>query len=199
LLVEHAQLLPRESGLTQRLKDLVRPWLWLRHAPAEFQRNVEAWAKGGPGPRGWTRTGPPIETPECRLTWVRRRLIEADECLAKNRPEMDRWHLGFLKTYVSGGDLRNTGYWHEYLVPRLGPEGAARKAARFIALYETIAARGCRPGTYVWLADLASAPGLQEHFGFRYFRFDGAHRLSCMVTLGIREIPCMVFSVRAKT
>ena len=40
---------------------------------------------------------------------------------------------------------------------------------------------------------------LESHFGFRYFRFDGAHRISCMYMLGIRQIPCMVFSVRSKT
>lgn len=199
MLVEHAHLLPKESRLTQRVKDLVRPWLSLRKAPGEFQDNLVAWREGGPGPRGWTRTGPPIQTPDCTLTWVRRRLVEADDCFAKNRAEIERWHLAFLKTYVNGGDLRDTAYWHEYLVPRLGPEGAERKAAGFTALYESIAARGCRPGTYAWVADLASAPGLQSHFGFRYFRFDGAHRISCMYMLGIRQIPCMVFSVRTKS
>jgi hypothetical protein len=199
LLVEHAQLLPKESGLTQRLKDLVRPWLRLRHAPAEFQRNLVAWRVGGPGPRGCTRIGPPIQTPDCTLTWVRRRLIEADECFAKNRAEIERWHLAFLKAYVNGADLRDTAYWQEYLVPRMGPDGAERRAARFTNLYDSIAARGCHPGAYAWLADLASAPGLESHFGFRYFRFDGAHRISCMYMLGIRQIPCMVFSVRIKT
>lgn len=199
MLVEHAQLLPKETGLTPRLKDFVRPWLSLRKAPGEFQSNLEAWRKGGPGPRGWTRTGPPIQTPDCTLTWVRRRVLEADECLAKNRAEMERWHLAFLKAYVNGGDLRETAYWHEYLVPRMGPDRAEWRAARFTALYDSIAARGCRRGTYSWVADLASAPGLQSYFGFRYFRFDGAHRISCMYMLGIRQIPCMVFSVRAKT
>ena len=131
--------------------------------------------------------------------WAWPRLVDAEECFAKNRAETIRWHVGFLKTYVNGGDLRDTAYWLEYLMPRFSLEYAAKKAARFIALYESIASGGCRPGTYVWLADLASAPGLQERFGFRYFRFDGAHRLSCMYTLGITQIPSMVFSVRTKS
>ena len=112
---------------------------------------------------------------------------------------MTRWHLEFLKTHLKGGDLHGTAYWSEYLVPRFSQEGAEKKAARFIALYESMATGGCRPGTYVWLADLASVRGLPGYFGFRYFRFDGAHRLSCLYMQGIRRIPCMVFSLRTKT
>ena len=110
---------------------------------------------------------------------------------------MARWHVAFLQTYLCGGDLRATAYWLEYLVLRFGRDGAERMSARFIALYESMAAGGWRPGTYVWLADLASARGLEAHFGFRYFRFDGAHRLSCLHVLGVRRVPCMVFSVRS--
>ncbi len=80
--------------------------------------------------------------------------------------------------------------WHQL---RLVPAGAQAQAGNLVN------ARGCHPGAYAWLADLASAPGLESHFGFRYFRFDGAHRISCMYMLGIRQIPCMVFSVRTKT
>lgn len=200
MLVPPAQLVLKDGLLQglEGLKGLGRLWLSMRGAQAEFQRNVADWAKGGPNPRGFTREGPPIPTPDCELTGVSHQLIDADECFAKNRPQTMRWHVAFLQTYVSGGDLQATAYWREYLGVRLSPEAAQKKASRFTALYDTIAARGCRPGSYVWLADLASAPGLQSHFGFRYFRFDGAHRLSCLYVLGARQIPCLVFSVRTQ-
>lgn len=196
MVFEPAHLLVKDS-FAQRLKGLLRGWLVSIHrAEGEFQRNLADWSRGGPGPRGWTRTGPPVQTPECHLVGVKRRLIDADDCLAKNRAETLRWHVGFLGTYRSGGDLRETAYWREYLQLRFSPEVAAQRSARFVALYENIARHGCRPGSYAWLADFASAPGLQPHFGFRYFRFDGAHRLSCQYVLGIRQIPSLVFSLR---
>jgi len=196
VLVPPARLLLKE-GLRQGLRGIGRAWRSLRWAPPEFQRNLVDWRQGGPSPKGWTREGPPIATPECDLIGVKEQLVDADECFAKNRAETARWHLGFLQTYLRGGDLRSTAYWLEYLMTRFPAEGAQRKADRFVALFESIAAGGCRPGSYVLLADLASAPGLERHFGFRYFRFDGAHRLSCMYMLGTRQIPCLVFSVRS--
>ena len=152
---------------------------------------------GGPGQRGWTRTGPAIPTPDCSLVWMRRRVLEIDDCFAKNRAEAERWHLAFLRTYISGGDLHGTAYWHEYLLPRFSRELSERKVAKFIALYESIASGGYRSASYPWIADLSTA-GLEGYFGFRYFRFDGSHRLACLRTLGIRQAPCLVFSVRCK-
>jgi hypothetical protein len=188
-----------KEGVTRRLKEFARPWLALSRAQSEFQKNLSEWAKGGPGPRGWTRTGPSLQTPECRLVWIRRRLLEIDDCFAKNRAETARWHLAFLKTYLSGGDLHNTAYWLEYLVPRFSREVAEQKSARFVALYESIASGGYRPRSHVWVADLGSAPGLESYFGFRYFRFDGCHRLACLHTLGISTVSCSVFSVRCNS
>jgi len=196
MLVPPAQVLLK-AGLTQGLKGVARAWRSLRGAEPEFQRNLVDWRQGGPKPKGFTREGPPIPTPDCQLIGVRQQLVDAEECFAKNRAEMARWHLAFLQTYVRGGDLRGTAYWLEYLLARLSPEAAAQKAARFTALYDGIATGGCRPGSHVLLADLASAPGLQSYFGFRYFRFDGAHRLSCLYLLGTRRIPCLVFSLRS--
>jgi len=185
-----------KAGLAQGLKGIARAWRSFRRAEPKFQRDLADWRQGGPKPQGWTREGPPIPTPDCELLAASQHLVDAEECFAKNRAEVARWHLAFLQTYVRGGDLRGTAYWLEYLPARLSPEAAEQKAARFTALYDSIASGGCRPGSYVLLADLASIPGLQRHFGFRYFRFDGAHRLSCLYLLGTRQIPCMVFSLR---
>ena len=198
MLVPPAQLLWKE-GLTQGLKGIARAWRSFRRAEPEFQKNLVDWRQGGPKPKGWTREGPPIPTPDCELVAAREQLVDADECLAKNRAEMARWHLAFLQTYVHGGDLRGTAYWLESLLARLSPQAAEQKAARFTALYDSIASGGCRPGSYVLLADLGSVPGLQRHFGFRYFRFDGAHRLSCLYLQGTRQIPCLVFSLRTNS
>jgi len=185
-----------KEGLSQGLRGIARTWRSFHRAGPEFRRNLVDWREGGPNPTGWTRTGPPIETPDCELVAAREQLVDAEECFAKNRAEMVRWHLAFLQTYVRGGDLRGTAYWLEYLLSRLSPEAAEKKAAGFTALYDSIASGGCRPGSYVLLADLGSVPGLQRYFGFRYFRFDGAHRLSCLYLQGTRQIPCLVFSLR---
>ena len=197
MLVPPARLLLKQ-GLTQGLKGITRAWRSFRRAEPAFQRNLDDWRQGGPKPKGWTREGPPIATPDCELVAARQQLLDAEQCFAKNPAEMARWHLAFLETYLRGGDLRGTAYWLEYLLARLSPEAAEHKAARFTALYDSIASGGCRPGSYVLLADLGSVPGLQRHFGFRYFRFDGAHRLSCLYMLGTRQIPCLVFSLRAR-
>lgn len=185
-----------KQSLTKKARDLVGGWLSLRGAEKEFQKTLADWSLGGPKAGGWTRTGPPIGVPGCTLAWPRRGVVEAHDCFAKNRPEMARWHLAFLETYLSGGDLEGSAYWREYLLTRLSREAAAQKSARFVALFESLAADGRHHGRRVWLADLASIRGLPRHFGFRYFRFDGAHRLACLYTLGIRQIPCLVFPLR---
>lgn len=125
--------------------------------------------------------------------------MDIDHCFAKNRAETARWHLAFLKTYVSGGDLYRTAYWLEYLRPRFSQEISEQKVAKFVALYDAIASGGYRTASYPWIADLGTAPGLESYFGFRYFRFDGCHRLACLHTLGVRKVPCLVFSVRGSS
>src|SRR5690606_3806512 len=87
------------KGVTRRLKDLARPWLAVRGAQSEFQRNLRDWEQGGPLPTGWTRTGPPVQTPACRLKGMSLQQLDAGECFAKNRAEAERWHVAFLKTY----------------------------------------------------------------------------------------------------
>jgi hypothetical protein len=154
------------------------------------------WRQGGPKPKGWTREGPPIPTPDCELVAAREQLVDADECLAKNRAEMARWHLAFLQTYVRGGDLRGTAYWLEYLLSRLIPARPRRKSSRIHRLVRQHCLGRVPSRKLCLLADLGSVPGLQRYFGFRYFRFDGAHRLSCLYLQGTRQIPCLVFSLR---
>jgi hypothetical protein len=185
------------DSAARRIKEYVRAWLSLFKAQAEFQKNLIAWAKGGPRPRGWTRTGPCLQIPECKLCGIRRRLLEVDDCFAKNPAEIARWHIAFLKTHLSGGDLHGTAYWCEYLAPRFSREVSEQKCARFVALYKRIAAYGYLAGSYPLVADFGAAPGLQSHFGFRYFRFDGSHRLACLHVLNVRQVPCLVFSVRS--
>lgn len=195
MVLERPYAVAKES-LAQKLRGFVRGWLSIRKAEGEFQRNVVDWRRGGPAEHGgWTRVGPAIQTPDCTLAGVRRQIVHAEECFAKNTAEVKRWHIAFLETHRSGGDLQQTAYWSEYLLQRFSPEVAEQRVARFVALYRSIATAGCRTGSYVWLADLASA-GLDRDYGFRYFRFDGAHRLSCLYVLGVRQVPCLVFSVR---
>src|SRR5690349_3592446 len=97
----------------------MRHWLQTRKAEGEFQRNLADWRRGGPAEQGgWTRSGPPIKTPDCTLGSVRRELVAAEECFAKNTAEVKRWHIAFLETLRSRGDLYGTAYWSEYLLPR---------------------------------------------------------------------------------
>ena len=191
-----AYSLTLKDSAVETIKECVRAWLSVFRAQSEFQKNLSAWAKGGPRPRGWTRTGPAVPTPECRLAGIRRRWLEIDDCFAKNPAETVRWHVGFLKSYLSGGDLHDTAYWSEYLTPRFSREVSEQKCMRFVALYERIAARGYHALSYPMVADFGSAPELQSLFGFRYFRFDGSHRLACLHVLNVRKVPCLVFSVR---
>ena len=185
-----------KETIPQKLRGFVRGWLAIRKAQGEFQRNLADWRVGGPHPKGYTRAGPPISTPDLALAGLRRQVLPAEECFAKNAAEFKRWHLAFVHTVRDGGNLLDTAYFKEYSLARFSREKAEQRVARFAALYRSIATAGCRSGTYVWVADLASVAGLPDCFGFRYFRFDGAHRLSCLYALGVRQIPCLVFSVR---
>ena len=197
MLVEAADAVEKES-ITQKLRGFVRRWRATRKAEGEFQRNLVDWRRGGPHENGYTRAGPPISTPDCALDGLRRQVLPADECFAKNFAEIKRWHLAFLYTVRDGGgSLLETAYFREYLLARFSREVAEQRVARFAALYKSMAAAGRRSGSYVWVADLASVAGLPDYFGFRYFRFNGAHRLSCLYALGVRQAPCLVFSLRS--
>src|SRR5256885_686670 len=98
-------------------------WPWKRSVCPElaFQWNLVAWCRGGLSPGGWTRTGPPVPLPSCRLSADRRELLPV------------------------GGRV----------------------------------------------ADF----GVRSPVGFRYFRFDGCHRLCCASVLGLKEIPCTIHTV----
>ena len=195
MVVEPAYAVAKES-VAQKVRGFVRRWRAIRKAEDEFQANLAEWRRGGPHPDGYTRAGPAISTPDCSLSGAHREVLRAEECFAKNFTEMKRWHLAFVHAVRDGGNLLQTAYFDEYLLPRHGREGAERRVERFAALYRSMATLGCRPGSYLWAADLASVPGLTDYFGFRYFRFNGAHRLACLYVLGVRQIPCLVFSLR---
>jgi len=195
VVLEPAYAVAKES-VAQKLRGLARGWLATRKAEGEFQRNLVDWRRGGPHANGYTRAGPPISTPDCTLASARRQVLLAEECFAKNFAEIKRWHLAFVYTVRDGGNLLETAYFREYSLARFTREVAEQRVARFAALYKSMATAGSRTGSYAWVADLASVPGLPEYFGFRYFRFDGAHRLSCLYALGVRQAPCLVFSLR---
>jgi hypothetical protein len=187
-----------EQSIPQKVRGFVRRWRATRNAEGEFQRNLVDWRRGGPHGNGYTRAGPPISTPDCALDGLRRQVLSAEECFAKNFAEIKRWHLAFLYTVRDGGgNLLKTAYFHEYLLARYSRDAAEQRVARFAALYNNMAITGRRSGSYVWVADLASVAGLPDCFGFRYFRFNGAHRLSCLYALGVRQAPCLVFSLRS--
>ena len=185
-----------KESVAQKLRGFVRGWLAMRKAEARFQHDLSDWCRGGPHADGYTRAGPQVSTPDCKLSVLRRQILGAEECFAKNFTEVKRWHLAFVYTVRDGGNPRETAYFREYSLARFAPEVAEQRVARFAALYSSIASAGYRSGKYVWVADLASIPGLEDYFGFRYFRFDGAHRLSCLYALGVRQIPCLVFTLR---
>ena len=195
LVLEPPYAVAKES-FSQKVRGYLRGWMAIRKAEGEFQSNLVSWRAGGPHPKGYTRAGPPISTPDVTLAGVRRQTLPAEECFAKNAAEIKRWHLAFVLAVRDGGDLLETAYFKEYCLARFSREVAEQRVARFAALYNSIATAGCRSGTYVWVADLDSVPGLLDYFGFRYFRFDGAHRLSCLYALGVRQVPCLVFSLR---
>lgn len=156
----------------------------------DFRRNLAEWASGGPHERGWTRNGPVITVPDYQLDSVRREDLSVDEGLAKNVDNNRRWHLDFITHY--GREWCETSYWKEYLLPRYGKEDCFERCRMFIHLFESIRDTGYRDGTKpVYIVDLGD-----DRLGFRYFRFDGCHRLTCAKALGIKTVPCLVFGVK---
>ncbi len=154
--------------------------------------NLKDWCRGGPHPNGWTRSGLPIRYRPLKVIDYRFEELAVDELLAKNRIETQRWHIGFLETYVALGKAKfywkRSGYYHEYLAPRYDDDTGYAHASRFLSLFEDILDCGVRKA--VWAADVRDLK-----MPFDYFRFDGCHRICCAKVAGFDLVPALVFTV----
>lgn len=157
-----------------------------------FQDNLKDWCLGGPKPDGWTRRGFPTFLPPVRLVDYSWGELPVEECLAKNRAETARWHLGFLNTLLSLGKRKfywkKTLYYREYLKPRYDDKAGYARAKSFIDLFDDILDNGVRKA--VMVADLEDLK-----LKFRYFRFDGCHRICCAKIIGDETVPALIFKV----
>ena len=157
-----------------------------------FQDNLRDWCLGGPKEGGWTRRGMRTTLPPVRLTGFQREEFPIIESLGKNRAETKRWHIAYLKTLVDVGKSRfywkNTSYYWEYLKPRYNDEDGRIRAMSFIDLFEDVLDNGIRKP--IMVADLEDLD-----LKFRYFRFDGCHRVCSALVAGYEMIPTLVFKV----
>jgi hypothetical protein len=159
----------------------------ISHFDKPFQDNLDDWCLGGPRKTGYTRSGKPVLLDKkISLVSCVREMINIDEVLAKNRTEIERWHLEFLQ-----GDKIDTqsSYCTEYLLPRFNEEQRKSRMVDFLDLFHSIK-DGYNHNFPVWVADIEVL-----EFGFRYFRFDGAHRTCCAKTCGLDQVPACVFKV----
>lgn len=154
----------------------------------EFQDNLKDWCAGGPKKSGWTRRGLRVKFPCVKLSKCVVGEIDIEDVLAKNRAETDRWHLHYLRYYLSGMTFnwQNSHYYWEYLKPRYDDVKAKKCAIEFLELFDSIEDNGLHKP--VWVADIADLD-----LGFKYFRFDGCHRACCCKTLGHKTIPALIF------
>ena len=156
-----------------------------------FRRNLIDWAAGGPKDGGYTRVADPIYVPHYHITkMLTRKKIHVDDVLAKNFPEVHRWHMNFLKSYKKYGweSWKDTAYYDEYLCSRYNAEDAEERAKSFVDLYDDVKVKGIwKP---VYLADVE-----RTNFGFRYFRFDGCHRTCVCKALGIQRVIALLFLI----
>jgi hypothetical protein len=159
----------------------------LRQYEEFFQNNYSDWCAGGPRDEGWTRGGELVNKVEASLGLYRRERLSVDDCLAKNAAEVERWHIDYLKN-----PLRDSAYFKEYLLPRYREVEAVRRAEDFLTLYRAIRDRGLSDQFPILVADVT-----QLNLGFRYFRFDGCHRLACCKVLGIETVAALVFTAEA--
>ena len=150
-----------------------------------FQSNLADWCAGGPHSHGYTRAGPMIFLRKnVKLVSYRREMLSVDEVLAKNREEVERWHIAFMR----GGKVDlGSHYYSEYLCPRYSWEESSKKMGQALHLLHNMhdGYTLCHP---VFVADVNI---LDQSFGF--FRFDGCHRAAAAHVLGIKEIPSLVF------
>jgi len=147
-----------------------------------FKENLEDWCAGGPKDGGWTRVGPSVSIPNLELASCRKGMILVDDVLAKNRSEVERWHLSFL-------DGNPQSYFAEYLDTRYEEDLADERAKSFLDLLEDIRENGFDDKHPVCVADVSNT-----NLGMRYFRFDGCHRACCAKHLGINEVPAYIFT-----
>jgi len=160
------------------------------HYDMVFQRNLADWCKGGPTPDGWTRTGPLIILDKkVRLLRGRRSYVSVDDVLSKNREEIERWHLSFLRR---GKVDKDNDYYKEYLTPRYSEGDRSRRMVEFFDLLRDVEESGFDERHPVHVADLEDT-GFD--LGFRFFRFDGAHRSCVSQVSGIDRVPALVFTV----
>ncbi len=113
-----------------------------------------------------------------------------------NSIEAERWHVGFLWEYGDRGDsscdYEKSAYYRDYLAPRYDPKAAQRRIRSFLSLYEGIRREGLR--TPIIVADV----GVLD-LGFRYFRFDGCHRVSACKVLGMTRVAARIFDTEVVT
>jgi len=166
----------------------------MRYYDVKFQEafdvNWTDWCKGGPRKEGWTRSGMAVPCRKVDLGPYEFDELDVDEVLAKNRVEVQRWHVGFLQARLDLGhrfNWKDTAYYWEYLKPRYSDEKGHQKAQEFIDLLADVADIGVR--NPVWVADM-----IGWRLKFRYFRFDGCHRVACAKVCSINTVPTCIFS-----
>lgn len=153
----------------------------------EFQKNLSDWCSGGPRKEGWTRAGKSLGPIRAQLVSYRHQMISIDETLAKNLEETKKWHLAYLESLCP---LEESAYYKEYLRPRYDHDRAVKRAMTFCELKADIQQKGILRS--VWIADISPL-----NLGFRYFRFNGCHRICAAKSLGHKTVPAWVFSTAA--
>ena len=131
------------------------------------------------------------------MTSLREGLIKPDDGLGKHPKETARWHLSIIDDFENGRfvtdeDFCHTNYWKEYLIVRFDKEQSIRRCYRLLDLYNSMKTTGFdrnKSDPPVCVVDLDGVVDL----GFRYFGFDGCHRLCCAKKLGIEAIPGFIF------
>lgn len=109
--------------------------------------------------------------------------IPVDAALAKNAAQTKRWHISFLNDHKI---YEETEYWKEYLLPNyFDPK---QRADSFLELFYSIKSEGIK--RLIWVADVTHLD-----LGFKYFRFDGCHRLCAAKVLGMQMIGAMTFTI----
>lgn len=118
-----------------------------------------------------------------KVQWSPYRLLRHDrvylpieDVLSKNRPEVERWHIAFLR-----GD--ENLYYQEYLHDDHAADSrdADKRAHKFRNLLIDVKQNGVLKS--VWVAKV----------GDMLFRFDGCHRTCCAYVCGMETVPALVF------
>lgn len=153
-----------------------------------FQSNFEDWLLGGPKENGWTREGSPIFlNKKFKIKFKNIDFIDIKEGLAKNKKEVEKWHISFLKNHV---DFESTKYYQEYLLPRYPISDCCEKMQQFLLLFENIKSKGFNNKNPILVVDIGDL-----NLGFQFFRFDGCHRLACCNVLNIEKIKFKIFKL----